>query len=253
MASTLEQIGNGYSEEIKERATKNSVMRKKMESSARNMQNAIAMQLGDDGRVDEAVMISFCAALFSDITKAFQEYKKISYEKQLEDGERSKNILQEKLDSLKKFQESAERSNRYTRLKMEQAALEKKSSQDNTPAAEKKSMLAELKKIGKEIDKIVEFYGKVNEGEYVKSLEKAESLWYGDGAEFISKLRGMSLEDIQATFKEKVDIDLLFKDEDYTREFVKGVIEGVVDGEISNLFADLAEEGLKKASSQELQ
>jgi hypothetical protein len=173
----------------------------------------LIFQLGDDSKVDEAIMISFFASLYDDITKAYRAFQEFHLERKTENLEKEKGVLQRKIDNINEFKEQGERINIYTALNIEKSSLEKKiktlelnqkNNKDNGVVEitdqPDELLIAQnrLIKVIQDMDDIADFYGYDTNEDFMVKLESSEKLWYGEtAAEHLQSLRKLDASKVE--------------------------------------------------------
>lgn len=248
MKSTMGQLGNKYAEMKAEFEAKKEVLLSRLKKVAKNMQDASAkMNMGDDGKVDEAVLISFFAALYGDTANAYQAFRELYLQNKLNANEEMQDRLQQKIDRLKDFQEANKRIQRYTALNIEKSKLQQKLDEPGLTANEQRNHESRLSEVMGNMKEISAFYGYESDRDFLKELERSEQKWYGeDGAEVLKELRGLTPETESTVLGGAIDPDDLLRDSELSSEVVNRVMNGLADSRGMNLLQEMVEEAESK-------
>ena len=106
----LKNISNIYTEERKAHELRLGILGQKIKESAERIkQNNTQLQLGDDSKVDEAVMITFLASMFEDMPTAYNTFMQLRAEKAHAANEK-------RIQNLEDFIKAKENIDKYTAL-----------------------------------------------------------------------------------------------------------------------------------------
>lgn len=205
-ANSLETISNRYTEMQAEAMVKKHVLLEKAKNAAKRAQETASqlVKIGDDSKVDEAVLISWLCALYDNVTKAFNQWQALGYDKRVLKLEKEHQSMQEKLDRLAEFQGHRERILRYTALNVEKNALEQKVLEhkektgigidDVVEITDAPSELYKLEtrlvQVNEEMQEIATFYEHEDQTEFMAQMETAEQKWYSQsGSAYLQDIR----------------------------------------------------------------
>ncbi|PHR58980.1 MAG: hypothetical protein COA44_02195 [Arcobacter sp.] len=225
---TLDPLSNNYQDKIKENSLNQEVLQKKLSAHAKNLTDTVTqMQLGDDSKVDEAIMISFFANLFQNLAKGYRQFQALGYQIKLDDFEAENKELSKKIDTFKAFTDQASRVNLYTQLNIEKTSLESTINVLQKQALKNKeegivevmdideigNTQKRLLKVDLEMDSIAEFYDYDTNEEFMSELEVSEEKWYGEGgALYLRAARTLDLEPAEELLKTSAGLSSMDKE-----------------------------------------
>lgn len=191
------------------------------------------LNIGEDSKADEAVLISFLGSICSDVGKAYTEYKKMGAEKEVE-------ALRDKSERIERFNKIKENIDNYTKLNIEKRALEEKLNNQDLSKKEQAKTENSLLTNAKKMNDIADFFGYANEPDFMKNLEISEEKWYGEaGAEYLKGIRELST----SKLGEFVDAGILSPTELSTESILAN---GVLDNSLDKIKTSIA--GLESLS-----
>lgn len=217
----LTSLSNTYTNLINSKELSHKLLMKKSKDNVEEMKrNVQQLKLGEDSKVDEAIMVTFFTSVFKDVTKAYNAFMLYKAENQL-------NTLKEKQESLNKFIELNENINKYTQLNIKRTALEKKLNEENLTSNEKSKHEKDLTKVLEDMENISDFFGYANDPDFTKNLEISEEKWYGKaGAEYLRDIRNL----VPETLGEFRDVGVLNSQELSIDEILNnGVLDNSMD------------------------
>lgn len=217
--ATIAGLGNIYTTQLKENDLVNKVLMKKIQDNTSEMKNN-RIKIGEDSRVDEAIMITFFTSMISDVTNAYNRYM-------LYKNEQEKTALKDKEKDLKRFMELKNNIDKCTQLQIRKSALEKELNEKQLDPKTKVKHENDLKKIYEELNTLYDFFGYANEPDFVKNLEISEEKWYGkEGAEYLKNLRDL----VPETLGEFREAGILNSSELSIKEIIEsGVLDSSID------------------------
>lgn len=236
MSSSLPKLANTYTTLLKENDLSHEVLLKKVQDNTNEMKSN-RLKMGEDSRVDEAIMITFLTSAFNDIASAYNKYL-------LFKNENERNNIKDKETDLKKFIELKNNIDKYTQLQIRKNAIEQDLNQNNLDPKSKEKHERDLKKIYEDINTLSDFFGYANEPDFIKNLEISEEKWYGkEGAEYLKNLRDL----VPETLGEFREAGILSSDELSIKEIIES---GVLDNSINKIKKELVNLESVKAVSE---
>lgn len=247
----MEKISNKYLEMQQELLLEKKILFKKMRDSSEKIKNSLAtMQLGDDSKVEEALMLSFLMAIYQDVEKAYNRYRELGLKKEIEELETNNTLsnnsdirIEKKLTTLEKFSIHPQKLNKYYRHSMKKTLLESDIANKFINEDEKSKAYLELEKILKEMDAISNFYEHKNNKEFLIELKKAEINQYGENwAGTLELLRTITLptDTLKELNIEDVNFRTVVDNEDGFNAFIKQFQERLAEKAMSETIDELA-------------
>jgi hypothetical protein len=223
----LAGLANTYKAEIEKKDLSLKVLMKKtQDNTAELKRNGAQIKIGEDSKVDEAMMATFLTSMFKDLPKAYEAFAAYKAEKEMQG-------LKDKQQSLKDFIKLDENIKKYTKLNIEKTAIEKKLSQENLTPNVKEKHQNDLQKILGDMNDLADFFGYANEPDFIEELQISEEKWYGpEGAKYLREIRDLSSE----TLGEFVDAGVLNSQELSVDSILK---DGVLDNSINKIKKEL--------------
>ncbi|MDD5373313.1 MAG: hypothetical protein PHO62_07815 [Sulfurimonas sp.] len=246
-------LHNSYKQKIEEDTLQSKAVAKKLEVASRVARDhAQKMLLGDDAKVGEAVILSFFASLYGDITTAFKAYKENRLRDEhdkLKDGI-DKN--KDKIKTLKEAEDKTRKINEFTRLQIQKSALEQKLNDKTISESEKKSVLKTLGGVAEKIEKVADFFEK-SVAAMSGDVEKMEEAWLGKSAELFKELRLLSPEFKEGVLK-NISLEDLVNNDSLVDELIKKVSNSIIENDLVDTLDGLKDRAEKseKSSAQEL-
>lgn len=223
--ASIAGLGNIYTTQLKENDLVNKVLMKKIQDNTSEMKNN-RIKIGEDSRVDEAIMITFFTSMISDVTNAYNRYM-------LYKNEQEKTSLKEKEKDFKRFIELKNNIDKCTQLQIRKNALEKELNEKQLDPKTKVKHENDLKKIYEDLNTLYDFFGYANEPDFAKNLEISEEKWYGkEGAEYLKNLRDL----VPETLGEFREAGILNSSELSIKEIIES---GVLDSSINKVKKEL--------------
>jgi hypothetical protein len=233
----LAKISNNYQNELNKIEEEAKTIKKKLGENAKKMQKNLdslrKILLGDDSRVEEAVLIGFLTSIYSTIQEAYDSYKEMTIKKEETDNQTRKEQLEKNLKDIEEFKKKSEMINKYNKLKVQQSAIEKSNQNPQTTEKQKGLNTQSLKEIYSGMKKIEDYFGFAEDGvKFAEEIEKFELETYGEKAhQMLEDLRNLEPETLLKLEKEGIKLEDIINDED--EELIAKVAEKV--REIANL------------------
>lgn len=244
-----QELSNKYDDAIKTNSLEKGVLVKKLEQHARFAKEvAQKILLGDDGKVGEAVIMSFFASLYGDIAKAYHAYKENRIKQEIDalDGKIKDDT--NKIKSIAEAQEAVQKINNFTTLNIQKSALEQKLGDETLSQSAHGDAEKGLNGLVAKIDKIADFFEK-STGTLTSDIEKVEKDWYGDNAQLLQALRSLSPE-IKDKLLKYISLDDIIDNDSLTGNIAATLTKSIIDGDIAETMTELSERAVKSATQE---
>lgn len=185
------KLENPYELLIKEREVKANLLKEKIDSSLEDIRRhtQTATQLGHDGRVDEAIMLTFLHSLLESTINSYKAVNSLVRQKQKNDIEKEIEKITEAKDLEYSAEKDVEQLNKYQVLYTKKSALEKELETDSLDDIQRKAKEAELGTIKSELLDIEDYFGMTSE-ELEKNTQKSQTRFFGEkDAEAMKNMR----------------------------------------------------------------
>ncbi len=224
---------NPYTHMINLKKAEAGRLKEKINQNSKEIKNNLKkIVLGEDSKVDEAIVVSFLFSVFSNFNSAIDIYRKIAADKRVAN-------LEEKEATRQRLIELKQKVNEYNQLQIEKTLEEKKLSDPNISNTDKKMSMEKLLKIAEDMKNLAEFFGYADESKLKQEIEKAEKLWYGEEvAKVLNDFRNLD----DNTLSKFEDLGII--NENFKEELTDINISSVLD-KIRNEVSSLASEELQ--------
>lgn len=170
----LSKAENPYTHKINIKKAESNKLGQKIEQNLKDLKNNVKkIVIGEDSKVDEAILISFFSSIFSNFNNAAELFKKALVDKKIQS-------LEEKEKNREKLFELKQKVDQYNHLQIEKNIETKKMQDPNISTEDKQFSAKRLQKIAKEMQDLSEFFGYSDENKLIEEMEAAEKLWYGE-------------------------------------------------------------------------
>ncbi len=229
----LSKAENPYTHKINIKNAESGKLKEKIEQNIRELKNNTKkIVLGEDSKVDEAILVSFFASMFSNFNNAVDLFKKAMIDKKIES-------LEQKEKNRERLFELKQKVDQYNQLQIEKNLETKKMSDSNISKEDQELSAQKLYKIAKEMQDLAEFFGYADENILKEKMENAEKLWYGEEvSKILQDFRNLD----ETTLGKFEDIGLI--DSDFKESFSESPIVTVLD-KIRSQISTLAKEELE--------
>ena len=229
----LSKAENPYTHKINIKKAESNKLGQKIEQNLKDLKNNVKkIVIGEDSKVDEAILISFFSSMLSNFNNAVELYKKAMVDKRIES-------LEEKEKNREKLFELKQKIDQYNQLQIEKNLETKKMENPNISTENKEFSAKRLYKIAKEMQDLADFFGYSDENKLIEKMEAAEKLWYGEEVATVLK-DFRNLDDL--TLAKFEDIGLI--DDTFKESFSESPITAVLD-KIRSEVSTLAKEELE--------
>lgn len=248
----LAKISNNYQNQIKKIEQEGVTLKKKLGENAKHMQknleNLKKILLGDDSRVEEAVLIGFLTSIYGTMQEAYNSYKEMTGNKGVEANQTRKEQLEKNLKDIEEFKKKSEMIKKYNQLKVQESAIKKSNENPQTTDKQKELNTHSLKDVFSGMKKIEDFFGFAEDSaKFAEEIEKFEIKTYGEKAhQMLEELRNLEPETLLKLEKDGIKLEDIINDEDH--ELIEKVAEKV--REIANLTIEETLEEINSITSE---